>query len=54
MRCINLSISFVHCRFPWSGYYYSQFEKFVLYWLMLDLSKLRQLVEKFLKFNALK
>jgi len=32
--------------------FYSQNEKFVHYWLMLDLSKLRQLVEKFLRFNA--
>ena len=36
-----------------SGYKCSQFERFVHYWLLFDLSKLRQLEEKFLRFKAL-
>ena len=52
---LSISFSFVHCRFRWSGQGTNIHNcDFVHYWLLLDLSKLRLLVEKFLRFNALK
>ena len=58
MATVECNLEYIFCALQVSsirsGYIYSQYEKFVYYWLMLDLSKLRQLVEKFLRFNALK